>query len=91
MSIILNIKRRFVNFYLLYLTLAILSIIIETFFLFQNLSVITDTFPFFLNPSVITDTFHFFLNLSVIADKLPPTSNTPSKTVKPPCPFRTGF
>lgn len=55
MSIILNIKRRFVNFYLLYLLLAILSIIIETFILFQNLSVITDTFPFFLNLSVITD------------------------------------
>ena len=91
MSIILNIKRCFVNFYLLYLSLAILSIIIETFILFQNLSVITDTFPFFLNLSVITDTFPFSLNLSVITDKLPLTSNTPSKTVTPLCLFRTGF
>ena len=91
MSIILNIKRCFVNFYLLYPSLAILSIIIETFVLFQNLSVITDTFTFFLNPSVITDTFSFFLNLSVITDKLPPTSDTLLKTVIPPCPFRTGF
>lgn len=74
MSIILNIKRYFVNFYLLYPSLAILSIIIETFVLFQNLS-------------VITDTFSFFLNLSVITDKLPPTSDTLLKTVKPPCPF----
>ena len=46
MSIILNIKRCFVNFYLLYPSLAILSIIIDTFILFQNLSVITDR----LNP-----------------------------------------
>ena len=65
MSIILNIKRYFVKFYLLYLTLTILSIII--------------------------DTFPFFLNLSVITDKLPLTSDTPSKTVTPPYPFRTGF
>lgn len=71
MLIILNIKRYFVNFYLLYLALAILSIIIETFILFQNLPVITDTFILFQNLSVITDTFHFFLNLSVITDKLP--------------------
>lgn len=60
MSIILNIKRHFVNFYLLYLALAILSIIIDTFILFQNLSVITDTFPFSLNLSVTTDTFPSF-------------------------------
>ena len=91
MSIILNIKRYFVKFYLLYLTLTILSIIIDTFPFFLNLSVITDTFPFFLNLSVITDTFSFFLNLSVITDKLPLTSDTPSKTVTPPYPFRTGF
>jgi len=58
MSIILNIKRYFVNFYLLYPSLAILSIIIETFILFQNLSVITDTFLFFQNLSVITDRFN---------------------------------
>ena len=65
MSIILNIKRCFVNFYLLYLLLTILSIIIETFFLFQNLSVITDTFPFFLNPSVITDKLPSYLRYSL--------------------------
>lgn len=65
MSIILNIKRHFVNFYLLYLALAILSIIIETFILFQNLSVITDTFPFFLNPSVITDKLPSYLRYSL--------------------------
>ena len=46
MSIILNIKRRFVNFYLLYPSLAILSIIIDTFILFQNLSVITYKPPY---------------------------------------------
>ena len=65
MSIILNIKRCFVNFYLLYPSLAILSIIIETFILFQNLSVITDTFPFFLNPSVITDKLPSYLRYSL--------------------------
>ena len=61
MSIILNIKRHFVNFYLLYPSLAILSIIIDTFILFQNLSIITDTFSIIQNLSVITDKLPSYL------------------------------
>ena len=71
MSIILNIKRHFVNFYLLYPSLAILSIIIETFILFQNPSVITDTFTFFINPSVIPDTFAIYTHLTLAHNSHP--------------------